>query len=50
MDTLFTVLVMIFVVSVLGVVAYALFELSPFSHHTDVYHRPGERQASPHLD
>jgi hypothetical protein len=31
-------------------VAYALFELSPFAHHADRYHEPGERQQSPHLD
>jgi hypothetical protein len=42
--------VMVFVVGVLAVVAYALFELSPFAHHTDRYHEPGERQQSPRLD
>ena len=42
--------VMVFVAGVLAVVAYALFELSPFAHHTDRYHEPGERQRSPRLD
>ena len=42
--------VMVFVVGVLALVAYALFELSPFAHHQDTYHKPGERQQSPRLD
>jgi len=50
MATISTVLVMTFVVGVLGVVVYVLFELSPFAHHDDVYHAPGERQQSPRLD
>jgi hypothetical protein len=41
---------MVFVVGVLVVVAYALFELSPFAYHADRYHEPGERQQSPRLD
>ena len=41
---------MAFVVGVLAVVAYALFELSPFARHDDRYHEPGERQQSPRLD
>jgi hypothetical protein len=27
-----------------------LFELSPFAHHGERYHEPGERQQSPRLD
>ena len=45
-----TVITMVFVVGVLAVVAYALFELSPFARHDDRYHEPGERQQSPRLD
>jgi hypothetical protein len=45
-----TLIVMAFVVAVLGVVAYALFELSPFAHHRDRYHEPGRPQQSPRLD
>lgn len=41
---------MAFVVAVLAVVAYALFEVSPFAHHQDRYHERGERQQSPRLD
>ena len=42
--------VSVFVIGVLAVVAFALFELSPFAHHLDRYHEPGERQQSPRLD
>jgi hypothetical protein len=45
-----TAIVMVVVIGILGVVAFALFELSPFAHHRDVYHAPGERQQSPRLD
>jgi hypothetical protein len=45
-----TVIVMAFVLGVVGVVVYTLFELSPFPHHTDRYHERGERQQSPRLD
>jgi hypothetical protein len=38
------------VVAILGVVAYAFFEISPFARHRDRYHEPGQRQASPRLD
>ena len=44
------VVTMAFVLGVLAVVAYALFEISPFAHHSERYHAPGERQASPRLD
>jgi hypothetical protein len=45
-----TLIAMAFVLVILVVVAYALFELSPFAHHADRYHEPGQRQPSPHLD
>ena len=45
-----TVITMMVVVGILAVVAYALFEVSPFAHHRDIYHEPGERQQSPRLD
>jgi hypothetical protein len=45
-----TAIVMVVVVGILSVVAFALFELSPFAHHTEIYHAPGERQQSPRLD
>jgi len=45
-----TVVAMVVVFAILAVVAYALFELSPFAHHEDSYHEPGQRQQSPRLD
>ena len=48
--TIGTVIAMVVFVGILAVVAFALFELSPFAHHPDVYHQPGERQQSPRLD
>jgi hypothetical protein len=45
-----TVIVIAFVVGTLAVVAYALFELSPFAHHEERYHEPGQLQRSPRLD
>jgi len=53
MNTLFTVVVLAFVLAVLAVVAYALFEVSPFAHHADRFRDPrtGKRRwESPHLD
>jgi hypothetical protein len=44
------VIVMAFVVGTLAVVAYVLFELSPFAHHDERYHEPGQPQQSPRLD
>jgi hypothetical protein len=44
------VVTMAFVLGVLAVVGYALFEISPFSRHNEPFHEPGERQPSPHLD
>jgi hypothetical protein len=53
MNGLFTVIVFAFVFAVLAVVAYALFEMSPFAHHVDRFRdrRTGERLGrSPRLD
>ncbi len=52
MEILLTVAVFVFVVGVLAVVAYALFEVSPFAHHVNEYRDPrtGKRLESPHLD
>jgi hypothetical protein len=35
---------------VLLLVGYALFEMSPFAHHSERFHAPGKRQNSPRLD
>ena len=48
-NTALTAAAVFFVVSVLALVAYSLFELSPFARHRDVY-RGRERQRSPRLD
>jgi len=45
-----TIITMGFVIVTLAVVAYALFEITPFAHHADRYHERGERQQSPHLN
>jgi hypothetical protein len=53
MNTLFTVIVFASVLAVLAVVAYALFELSPFARHADQFRDPrtGRRLwDSPHLE
>jgi hypothetical protein len=53
MTVVWTLIVLAFVVGVLAVVAYGLYELSPFAHHADSYRDPrtGARQRqSPHLD
>ena len=52
MNTLYTVIVIVFVVAVLGVVAYALFEMSPFGKHVDHFRdRTGKRSGTgPRLD
>ncbi len=48
--TIGTVITMAVVLGILAVVAFALFELSPFAHHRDVYRHPGDRQQGPRLD
>jgi hypothetical protein len=53
MNTFFTVVVFAFVLAVPAVVAYALFEMSPFARHADHFRDPrtGRRRGeSPHLD
>ncbi len=44
------VIAMVVVLGILSVVAYVLFELSPFAHHEERYHQRGQRQQSPRLD
>ncbi len=39
-----------FVVAVLAVVVFVLFELSPFAYHRERFHEAGRRQKSPRLD
>jgi hypothetical protein len=53
MGTIFTVVVFVFVLAVLAVVAYALFEGSPFARHADQFRDPRtgrQRGHSPHLE
>ena len=52
MNTVFLVLGIVFVVSVLALVAYSLFELTPLATHKDHYRTDaGERRfESPRLD
>ena len=53
MGTLFTVVVVVFVIVVLALVGYALFEMSPFARHADHLRDPrtGKRRwKSPRLD
>ena len=53
MVVVFTLIVFAFVLSVLAVVGYALFEISPFATHRDHFRDPrtGERLGeSPRLD
>jgi hypothetical protein len=40
MEILWTTVVMVFVVGVLAVVAWCLFEMSPYAHHSDVFRDP----------
>ena len=53
MDVVVLVIVFAFVASVLSLVGFVLFKLSPFAHHADHYRDPetGERRfESPRLD
>jgi hypothetical protein len=53
MEILLTVIVFAFVLGVLAVVTYGLFEVSPFAHHVNEFRDPrtGKRRwESPHLD
>jgi hypothetical protein len=49
MNTALTIASIFVVVTVVALVAYVLFDLSPFARHTDVYHGT-EHQRSPRLD
>jgi len=40
MDTVYLVIVLVFVAAVLASVGYALFKMSPFAHHADHYRDP----------
>jgi hypothetical protein len=50
MSVLFVVLVTAVVVAVVALFAWTLYEMSPFAHHSDSFHGPGQRQQSPRLD
>ena len=53
MHALMMLLVFAFVVAVLAVVVWALFEMSPFAHHVDQVRDPAtgrRRGESPHLE
>jgi len=50
MQVLMASIVIAFVVCVLLLVAFGLFTMSPFVHHVDRFHEPGQRQDSPRLD
>ena len=48
---MFTALIVLVVVfAIVGVVLYAMFEMSPFAHHAERLREPGKRQPSPRLD
>jgi hypothetical protein len=50
MHVLMLSLTIAFVVCVLLLVAVGLFTISPFAHHIDRFHEPGQHQDSPRLD
>jgi hypothetical protein len=53
MSTLWAIIAVVFVLSVLAFVAYGFFEVSPFAHHIDRFRdgRTGKRRwESPHLE
>ena len=51
MEALITLIVFVFVVGVLAVAAYALFEVTPFAKHKDRFRDSrGKRIESPRLD
>jgi len=52
-EVLFTIVVLVFVIGVLALVGYALFEMSPWGRHKDHYRDPqtGQRRfESPNLE
>jgi hypothetical protein len=50
METALLIVALVFVVSILVLLAFVLFELSPFARHDEAFHQPGVRQDSPRLD
>ena len=53
MNIVFLIIVLVFVISILGMAGFAIFQISPFAHHTDHYRDPetGKRRfESPRLD
>ena len=52
MEALITVIVFVFVIGVLALTAFAVFEITPFAKHKDRYRdsRTGKRIESPRLD
>jgi hypothetical protein len=52
MNTLFLVIACVFVFAVLGLVAYSVFEITPFARHKDHYRDDAgkRRYESPRLD
>lgn len=53
MEVFMTVVVMVFVIGIGALGVYALFELTPFAHHSDQFRDPvtGRRHGeSPHLE
>jgi len=53
MNIVFLVVVVVFIVAVLALVGYAIYEVTPFARHADHYRDPytGERRwNSPHLE
>jgi hypothetical protein len=53
MGTLFAVIVLAFVVLVLAIIGFGLYELTPFARHSDTFRDPrtGRRRwDAPHLD
>jgi hypothetical protein len=49
MNTVWTIVSIVVVLAGAGLGAYLVYALSPFAHHSDVYHGP-EHQRSPRLD
>ena len=51
MQSVYTIVVFVFVIAVLGTVAYALFEVTPLARHKDRFRDArGRRIESPRLD
>ena len=53
MEIVFSIVAIVFVISVLGLVGYALVQVTPLGHHVDHYRDPNtgkRRWESPHLD